>query len=254
MPAVNIVEYLDWDSSFFRFRIARLSPGPLNEEILAGLERRIETQPIDCLYFLADPADPGTVRCAEANGFSLVDIRITLQGSFHAVLPEPASPRVRPYEPADLAELRRIAGTSHQDTRFYRDSRFPRDKCDRLYETWIEKSCNTSSHAVFVAHEDDQVAGYLTCQSNGSKGQIGLVAVSAAHRRRGLGEELVNRGIGWFVNRGTAAVEVVTQGSNLGAIRLYEKAGFSTASIGLWYHKWFSHDDRAAGPGSLACT
>jgi ribosomal protein S18 acetylase RimI-like enzyme len=33
-------------------------------------------------------------------------------------------------------------------------------------------------------------------------------------------------------------VSVVTQGRNVAAQRLYQRAGFVTASTQLWYHRW----------------
>jgi hypothetical protein len=34
-------------------------------------------------------------------------------------------------------------------------------------------------------------------------------------------------------------VNVVTQGRNSKAQRLYERCGFLTRSVQLWYHRWF---------------
>jgi hypothetical protein len=68
--------------------------------------------------------------------------------------PAPVDPRVRPAESRDLPALRAIARTSHHDSRFYCDARFSRARCDALYETWIEKSCQGGAAAVLVADLD----------------------------------------------------------------------------------------------------
>jgi len=36
---------------------------------------------------------------------------------------------------------------------------------------------------------------------------------------------------------------VVTQGRNLAAQRLYQRNGFVTASLQLWYHRWFPREN-----------
>ena len=74
-----------------------------------------------------------------------------------------------------------------------------------------------------------------------------LLAVAQDHRRSGLAAELLGRALGWFREQGAGSVSVVTQGRNTGAVRLYERAGFVTYSIELWYHRWF---DRASGGAS----
>ena len=42
----------------------------------------------------------------------------------------------------------------------------------------------------------------------------------------------------WFATQGVEKVTVVTQGRNGAAQRLYQRCGFVTGSIHLWYHKW----------------
>jgi RimJ/RimL family protein N-acetyltransferase len=44
----------------------------------------------------------------------------------------------------------------------------------------------------------------------------------------------------WFAGRGTAEVTVVTQARNLAAQQVYQKAGFQTWAVQLWYHRWFT--------------
>jgi len=38
---------------------------------------------------------------------------------------------------------------------------------------------------------------------------------------------------------GITHAEVVTQGRNYGAQRMYQRCGFVTRTTELWYHKWF---------------
>jgi peptide alpha-N-acetyltransferase len=59
------------------------------------------------------------------------------------------------------------------------------------------------------------------------QGYIAMLAVNEAHRKRGLGVELVRRGITECVKMGCAAVFLEAEKSNKGALALYEKMGFS---------------------------
>jgi dTDP-4-amino-4,6-dideoxy-D-galactose acyltransferase len=83
-------------------------------------------------------------------------------------------------------------------------------------------------------------AGYITCQLvNEQTGQIGLLGVDVTAQGRGGGRRLVTMALDWFAAKGVTRVIVVTQGRNIRAQRLYQKCGFMTASLQLWYHRWF---------------
>ena len=88
---------------------------------------------------------------------------------------------------------------------------------------------------------------YAVHTNNIIQGQIGLVGVSAEARGRGVGHALVNHALDWFTRNDVEAVAVVTQGGNVAAQRLYQRCGFLTESVQLWYHKWMPYG--ATGEG-----
>lgn len=239
-----LCRYLDWDSDFFNFRIARLTSSRLTEEILKETYSWCAVNSIDCLYFLADTADDETVLLAEKSDFHLVDLRLTLEKPATAILANaalPANSLIRVSGDYDIEDLRLIARNNHSDTRFYFDRHFPQERCDELYATWIERSCRGFADAVFVADNNGKAGGYITCHlREGNIGQIGLVGVGSALQGKGIGTLLVNRALQWFVEQNMATVTVVTQVRNVAAQRLYQKNGFLTQSVQLWYHKWFN--------------
>jgi dTDP-4-amino-4,6-dideoxy-D-galactose acyltransferase len=196
---------------------------------------------IDCLYFLADSNDLETPRLAEANDFHLTDIRMTLG---RVVVPEDFAANsfdgFRHAREDDLRALRAIAQTSHHDTRFYFDGHFEQENCDLLYATWIENSFRGFAQAVLVAEADGEPAAYLTCHLNDQASQIGLVGVGEGHRGKGLATKLVRAFLSWSREQGARRALVVTQGRNLPAQRLYQRNGFITSSVDLWYHRWFA--------------
>lgn len=235
-----VCSYLEWDSQFFQRRIARLNRLRLDHGTVSKSANWCRHHRIDCLYFLADSDDPETPRLAEANDFHLTDIRLTFE---RAVGPEDSarsSDGIRYAREDDLRTLRAIARTAHGDTRFYFDGRFGREKCDLLYETWIENSFRGFAQAVLVAEADGQPAAYLTCHLKDQGSQIGLVGVGERQRGKGLATKLVRRFLSWSREQGAGRALVVTQGRNLQAQRLYQRNGFVTSSLQLWYHRWFT--------------
>jgi ribosomal protein S18 acetylase RimI-like enzyme len=93
---------------------------------------------------------------------------------------------------------------------------------------------------VFVAEIDGDATGYVTCHLDraSNQGSIGLIAVSGQTREKGLGRELVLTALGWCCRHGSSEVSVVTQGANVAAQRLFQRCGFRTYSMGLWFHRW----------------
>lgn len=236
----SICTYLDWDSEFFSRRIAsanrrRLDHPALNELLVWCVANRIE-----CLYLLADSDDPQTARLVETNEFLLTDVRMTFERTLGEPSFMPTGVAVRPAREEDLGTLRAIAQTGHRDTRFYFDPHFDRAKCDLLYETWIENSFRGFAESVLVAEMDGRPVGYITGHKRGDNAQIGLIGVAEGHQGAGLGSILVKHFLSWAAREGAVRANVTTQGRNVRAQRLYQRAGFVTSSCQLWYHRWFS--------------
>lgn len=243
MPPPHPCCLLEWDSRFFGRRIARVCEERIRP---ADIERLLEwarANDVECIYYLAPAADPESVRTAEDSGFRLVDVRLTrvheLAGDLGA-MPD----GVEAFRTEDLPALRAIARGSHRDSRFYFDANFPRDRCDALYETWIEKSCAGGAGAVLVARRAATVAGYVTCElGRDESGAIGLFAVAPEHRGSGIGRRLLQGALAWFVARGCRTVRVVSQGRNVASSRIYEEMGFRTFSVEHFYHLWLPRPD-----------
>jgi GNAT superfamily N-acetyltransferase len=232
-----ICRRLEWDSAHFGVGIGRYLPRRLDGPSLHAAADWCRAEAVQCLYLLLD-ADPETVRAAEAWGGSFVDVRLTLERTTVESPSVPPVPSVRPHHDLDLPALKAIARQSHGGTRFYRDGRFSRASCDALYEIWIERSTRQAGGMVLVG--GDPVSGYVTCErAAAGGGQIGLFAVASAQRGRGLGAALLAGAIEWFAAHDIGQIEVVTQGLDPRALRVYERAGFVTRSLELSYHLWF---------------
>lgn len=238
----ELCSILEWDSAFFGMTIARVNTYQLEVQTAAQIMDWCREKKVSCLYFLADSNHIETLRLAEKNGFYLTDIRMTYEHSTHGLgnRYEPW-PNIRLAVPEDLPALRAMTDSSYRDSRFYYDGHFSQENCDRLYETWIEKSLSGYAQAVLVMGEFGQPEGFVTCNTNmpEAKGQIGLVGVSRSARGRGVGQALMLESLHWFAVQGMASAEVVTQGRNIRAQRLYQKCGFATKEVKLWYHYWF---------------
>ena len=231
MPA----EILEWDTAFFGFKVARVRDRALTPEAARRIDAWCAQEGVRCVYFLCGAEDGATVRNAEDHGYRLADIRMTFRWAARNGV-SGALGAVRTARPEDVPALEAISRECYQDTRFYNDPGFPRDRVVALYETWIRRSVEGWADAVLVAEDQRGPAGYVTC--HGPDRRIGLVGVGAEARGAGVGRTLVGRALEWFAARGAAEVVVPTQGRNYAAQRLYQRCGFAIHSVELWLHKW----------------
>ena len=108
-----------------------------------------------------------------------------------------------------------------------------------LYHTWIEKSVNKElADDIIIQEVEGQLAGVITVFIKNEIGYIGLVGVDSRYRGQGIGSKLIKDSLTYFKNKSINRVEVVTQGNNKPACKLYEKHGFSILYQTDFYHFW----------------
>lgn len=235
-------DILEWDSNFFGFRVGRVRGNTLTKSLIGQVEEWSLHNKIRCLYFLADSDNFETTHLAEEQGFHLVDVRMTFERRLKTPIPS-SNQILRPAEPDDMPELERMAHAGFAQTRFFYDSGFPHDLVKALYAIWITRDFKDPLTTVLVAASpESRPLGFVSLRhaSGAEEAQISLVGVDEAARGKGTGQALIDGALAWAVQRGASSVIVVTQGRNVPAQRLYQRSGFLTRSVELWYHKWYS--------------
>lgn len=245
-----MINYLTWDSQFFDRRIGRLALVPEDPAGWRVVDADARKQGLECVYLLVDIQDTAAVAAAQQAGFSMVDIRLTLSreiaGETFAIPELPPGASLRPANPEDLPILQAIARQSHTDTRFFSDTHFDPLRSAEMYAVWIASYLEEAANViVWTAIQGGAAQGYLTCRVTGQSGRIGLVGLAPQARGKGLGTALLLKGLDWFASQGARQVEVVTQGRNLPAQRLYQRGGFRSAGVQLWFHKWYTENQTA---------
>jgi ribosomal protein S18 acetylase RimI-like enzyme len=232
---------LDWDSAFFGLAVGRIEP-PLDRDSARAVAADAAGDGFSCVYLRAATDDVQTIQAAESAGFRLVDIRLTFVRDVPVDIPAAplaADVAVRGVRPEDVAALETIARDAHRDGRFHVDPGFGAERASALYAHWVAQCCANRDGAVFVPEHRGVISGYLTCERDQhGDGRIALVAVSDRAQGLGLGRALVARGLSWFQEAGASRVRVVTQGRNVRAQRVYQRAGFRTESVDVWLHLW----------------
>jgi dTDP-4-amino-4,6-dideoxy-D-galactose acyltransferase len=239
--------FLDWDTKFFGFRIAKTNANRLTPDLMVSVLDWCQVNTIDCLYFLTGSNDNQTIRLAEDNGFRLVEIRYTFEYWLKNWDPNSrlsASDRVaiRPVGDGDVPILQNIARFSYQDSRYIFDQNFSEEICQEYYATWIKNSCAGRAEMVLVAEANSKIVGYISGNRDKKQpeGRLELTAVLPEYQRHGVGQELFRSALDWYVRAGVDHITVETQGRNIKTQRMIQRHGFLSHSTHLFYHKWFT--------------
>ncbi len=239
----ELCKFLPWDSEHFGKRIAQVTATTVTAETLFDIIDWCSGEKIDCLYFLAD-LDDKTAELVRREGFQMVDIRVTLDHSLENVLPWSGLRTAGPEHIPALQQMRRF-----EDSRFYHDSHFPRELVDRMFDKWIENA--VTAGLVIIAQDIKRPVGYVACRIRGGLGLIELIAVDPdISPRGGLATVLTSAALARFAAEKCAAAEVMTQGRNIAAQRIYQLVGFRTGMVQVWYLKWFG--ERPQNPSDPA--
>lgn len=232
-----ICEHLEWDSRFFGRRVARSNLRNPKPAEWTDIIKWCETESVDCLYFLTDVTEAAAMTRAAANNFVLVDLRITLD---RQVDPVKRAVGLRVASRTDIPALQAMVCGAYPESRFSRDLRFAPD-ADRFYKIWIQRNVEGYADQVLVAEDNaGQPAGFVSCHKRPTgEGEIGLTGVREDMRGIGIGAKLVTSSLAWFSDNSIQSAFVVTNGGNITAQRLYQRHGFFTRKVEVWFHRWF---------------
>lgn len=230
------IEFLPWDTEFWGVRAARLHANSVDD--LAGADSVIAEDKIRWVSLLAPSTDVALINAAVRLGYSIVDVRITL---FKYLGDCAASSHADLAALDDTDQMAAIAATAFPLSRFSVDPHLDDRRCELFYDTWVRNSMNGQmADAVVVSRNDRQVDGFVTMRLRPDRtASLPLVAIRSDRRGRGVGNRLVTGALSWLAAQGAMNVDVVTQLSNLSAVRLYESVGFQAVDAGHWLHRWY---------------
>lgn len=244
LEVVRLYQKLKWDSDFFNLNIGYISCLRLTPNIEKHIKDFIREEKIDMLEYRCNCHDRTSVVTSEESGYSFVDIRLTLQ---HYLLSQLEIDRLKGFsihkgKKRDIAKLQKIAADIYVASRYYFDENFDRSKVKEFYQGWVKKAVlGTFDDFTYVFYRKKGPIGFCTIKkmrTNAAK--IGLFGLDTAYRGKGLSSVFLNAVLKKLKEEEKIGyVEVVTQGRNYAAQRLYQRCGFVTKSTELWYHKWF---------------
>ncbi len=227
-------EMLTWDTEFFGYPVAKINGGCLSDEELEFCLLNLNTKAKLVYYSSEKPLESDRI-LHEFNGL-LVDKKTT----FVKENPRPATlnPAIVEYN-ADmpLNELIDLSQASGVYSRYRIDPRIENEKCDDLYKQWILNAIQHQlADRVLVYQIGQKLAGLITLGTKNNRADIGIVAVQARERGKGIGKALLSAADVFSKEKMLTAIQVVTQGANLPACALYHSAGYEVRKVEYFYH------------------
>lgn len=232
------IDPLAWDSDFFGFPVARL--GFHGELVLADAIIGLKVTNTRLAYLDVDADDTRMRLEAEKLGGRFVGRRVELiTHQLDRLMPDGVEELSRNPDEADRRMVRALASASGELSRFRIDPGITDQQFTALYDIWIANSmAGRHNEAVLVNRVEGKVGGMISIAMKNDIGVIGLFAVDAAHRGRGLGRNLLQGAVAWAAQHGGSSVRVTTQGENAGALAAYEAADFDVERMSDTFHFW----------------
>ena len=107
-------------------------------------------------------------------------------------------------------------------------------------QTQIDEALGSENYDYFVAVDETnegEVVGYIGIEYCLDEGNICNIAVKDEYRRRGIATALLNQTETYAKTKGIATLYLEVNEFNEGAIKAYEKFGFTTYNIRKNYYK-----------------
>jgi len=224
---------LSWDSEFFGFAVGQLNGDP-GKTSLHEIYKEMAAKNIRLAYYSSEteilfPQHP-------LYSSQLMDIKVTyIKDVVIAGCDENVQSYINDFPEEKLISLAVESGIY---SRFKKDPDIPLSKYEELYKQWIVNSVNKKIADEVLVYETRQgIAGFVTVGSKCGRADIGIIAVDRNHRGHGIGKALMRSAENLNLHN-YQSIQVVTQGANLPAIKLYESCGYVLEKVEYFYHLW----------------
>jgi dTDP-4-amino-4,6-dideoxy-D-galactose acyltransferase len=221
---------LEWDTEFFGYRVGRIvlqrdevpdRDSLLNndyrliyvmseQELPAALTTTLSAKLADRKVLLGKPATTAIVELDE----HIIPLKVLSPELFSLVL------------------------QSGHYSRFRIDEQFINREYERLYEAWINKTLADQEGVVYGYKVNGSLAGFISLGIKDRAADIGLIAVDELFRNKQIGQKLLDASAHFAQQKTLGRITVVTQEQNTGAMRFYERHGFSVLQKTYIYHLW----------------
>lgn len=229
---------LQWDTDYFGVSSARVVLSGIIDDIgkeeILGYCRNYDFVTISNLNNIKE--NNYWLGC-ETNAF-LVDINIQYQKEL-VVRPDFIDQKT--YVKNNLSrneQILDIAGKSFKFSRFFNDSKLPKDRAENIYQHWAACAFGREDKFFVISEREGNVAGFILFSMNGDFSDIELIAVDEKYQGQKVGKSLIHTMESFVIDEGVKYIKIGTQVNNIQVCNFYRSMGFDFVSCGSIYHLW----------------
>nr|WP_244618109.1 GNAT family N-acetyltransferase [Rhizobium sp. RU35A] len=141
---------------------------------------------------------------------------------------------IRPMAAADHRAVTAVGFAAWQSSDAFRESGLPLDRLEMIRHAY-DRFLDEAGDRIAVADIEGRVAGWTARETEPD--YISDLWVDPAFQGRGVGKALILHLLAVMREEGLARARIHTHGNNAGAIRLYQRCGFSIVWRGLEYSR-----------------
>lgn len=236
------MKFLSWDTRYFGYKVARINTPALTSAELKNTLQELSKQRARLAYWFVNPKDKLSNRAARENYGFLADEKTTYIKDISRKANFSKNIHIKSWFKRRMdIQLKSLSLEAGVYSRYKVDSNFDNGEFEKLYTEWIKKSLSGEiAKDVFVYEINKRKVGFITLSDKNGRCNIGLIAVDPKYRDKGIGRELVETALEKAVSWGYKKMDVVTQKTNIGTCKFYEKMDFKRESIVNVYHFWIN--------------
>lgn len=137
----------------------------------------------------------------------------------------------------DLPAVQNLTDGLYLSSRF-KSPWFTEEEKDGFYWEWFKKAVlGQFDDLCMIKRVGGNIAGFVTVRVDNDDASIGLIGVLPEYQALGLGRALIQCAESYAVEKGCKNLSVATQLSNLKAMNLYMKSGYSLQQTAYWFYK-----------------
>jgi dTDP-4-amino-4,6-dideoxy-D-galactose acyltransferase len=225
------IDILDWESSFFKRKIALFSFNENGEKIEDNILQAYDLvqSKIKCCHY-------NFLDILQSKGFALAETEIVCFYNNLKALDK--RPDYRYAQKHDIDKVLALSsGLFSRNTRF-RSPWFTIAEKNNFYNKWlINAILGKFDDKCMLIEDKKKIIGFITIRFLDKKtARIGLVGVDLKYRQQGIGYKLISIAKHECRQNNINNMYVSTQISNIGAMHLYEITGASIIETNYWLY------------------